>query len=101
MLRCALTNNGNGDDDYGESLDPSDYIGVSDSDSSLLDGVDMGGWLGRGMCPWASAAIFSVFPLPDGAIEGACTGLDVLYMIVMVMTGLHVASILGGALKGD
>ena len=33
MLRCAvekLTKEGNGDDDYGETLEATDYVGVSE-----------------------------------------------------------------------
>ena len=38
--------------------------------------------------------------MPASAIQGGCTTLDVVYWFVMIMTGLHVASILGRAMTG-
>lgn len=97
-LRCSAWGTEDGGD-YGGALEPGDYIGLSESESDI-EGVDFGGWLGRGQCPWQSSTLLSALPLPDGAIAGACTTLDVVYWFVMLMTGIHVASILGRAMTG-
>lgn len=97
-LRCSAWGTEDGGD-YGGALEPGDFIGLSESESDI-EGVDFGGWLGRGQCPWQSSTLLSALPLPDGAIAGACTTLDVVYWFVMLMTGIHVASILGRAMTG-
>lgn len=92
-LKCALMDSA-GADDMGEDHPPGDFIGVSE-DGSLLD-IDFSGFLGgRGSCP------ISEFPqalaIPSNFLSGMCSGLDVWYMIVMIMTGIHCSAIIGRA----
>lgn len=92
-LKCSLMDSA-GADDMGEDHPPGDFIGVSE-DGSLLD-IDFSGFLGgRGSCP------ISEFPqalaIPSNFLSGMCSGLDVWYMIVMIMTGIHCSAIIGRA----
>lgn len=99
MLRCAvekLTKEGNGDDDYGEELKPSDFFGIGNE--SNLEGLDASGWIGRGSCPALSNAVLS--QLGVKGIDELCQGASVLAMYVLFLGWLHAAVILGRALTG-
>ncbi|MCU1180445.1 hypothetical protein JAK28_15710 [Stenotrophomonas maltophilia] len=99
MLRCAvekLTKEGNGDDDFGEELKPSDFFGIG-SESSL-EGLDASGWIGRGFCPALNNSVLS--QLGVKGIDELCQGASVLAMYVLFLGWLHAAVILGRALTG-
>ncbi|WP_340571287.1 hypothetical protein [Stenotrophomonas sp. G106K1] len=99
MLRCAvekLTKEGNGDEDYGESLDPADFVGISDSVG--IDGLDAGGWLGGGSCPALNNTVLSQMGVKG--LDVLCQGASVLAAYVLFLGWLHASVILGRSLTG-
>lgn len=99
MLRCAvekLTKEGNGDDDYGETLNPSDFVGISEGES--IEGLDAGGWLGGGSCPALNNTILSQMGVKG--LDLLCQGAAVLAAYVLFLGWLHAAFILGRSLTG-
>ncbi|EPG5382188.1 TPA: hypothetical protein ACYRK3_000093 [Stenotrophomonas maltophilia] len=99
MLRCAvekLTKEGNGEDDYGETLNASDFIGISDGEG--IEGLDAGGWLGGGSCPALNNTILSQMGVKG--LDLLCQGAAVLAAYVLFLGWLHAAFILGRSLTG-
>ncbi|HEL4114873.1 TPA: hypothetical protein UM349_000066 [Stenotrophomonas maltophilia] len=99
MLRCAvekLTKEGNGEDDYGETLNASDFIGISDGEG--IEGLDAGGWLGGGSCPALNNTVLSQMGVKG--LDMLCQGASVLAAYVLFLGWLHSAFILGRSLTG-
>lgn len=99
MLRCAvekLTKEGNGEDDYGETLNASDFVGISEGEG--IEGLDAGGWLGGGSCPALNNTILSQMGVKG--LDMLCQGAAVLAAYVLFLGWLHAAFILGRSLTG-
>ncbi|PZT14417.1 hypothetical protein [Stenotrophomonas maltophilia] len=100
MLRCAvekLTKEGNGDDDYGETLEATDYVGVSEKGLGV-DGLDASGWLGGGSCPAMNNAILT--QLGVKGLDVLCDGASILGMYILFLGWMHASFILGRSLIG-
>lgn len=100
--RCLLKKlvEGDGEDDYGEDLDPGDFIGVG-SGFDLAE-LDSSGWLSSRSCPAASDPALSQLggSVGDG-LDSLCDGASVLGVYVLILGFMHAAFILGRAASGS
>lgn len=98
-LRCDLLGNP-GDEEWGFEGEPSDYFGVSESDSEVINAIDADGWLSRGQCPLNTSAI-AALDLPGNVVDLTCGGLSALGMLVVMLGWLHAGFIVGRSLSGS
>ncbi|MBD9377930.1 hypothetical protein IB228_11185 [Pseudoxanthomonas sp. PXM04] len=95
-LRCAMED-AEGADDMGESLQPDDYVGISERPFDMAD-LDASGWLGGGSCPLLTSEFFA--SLPGGASPGTCGVLAAIGLLVMFYGYWKASRILGAAIAG-
>ncbi|MGE8288533.1 MAG: hypothetical protein ACN6RG_11260, partial [Stenotrophomonas sp.] len=102
-LRCAVSKlvEGDGDDDMGEDLAPSDFVGVG-AEGADLSLLDSDGWLSNRSCPALTDP--DLVQLGGGVSEGLqslCSGAGILGTYLLILGFMHAAFILGRAASGS